>query len=161
MINNYDIDESSTNYNLEEKVAQLQEEKAMAESDKRSLQSQINSLKNTNNSLTSEVNKLKARFEELERLNESYITDLANIVLQKYDIKCADGCINHLIDSNGNDYYIPNYCINDPYFEKELSEEEKDDEETIEIFLFEVTKNINLKIRISNHRTGKELKQFT
>ena len=85
-INNYDIDESSTNYNLEEKVAQLQEEKAMAESDKRSLQSQINSLKNTNQSLTSEVNKLKARFEELERLNESYITDLANkeIEVEKY-----------------------------------------------------------------------------
>ena len=58
----------------------------MAESDKRSLQSQINSLKNTNHSLTSEVNKLKARFEELERLNESYITDLANkeIEVEKY-----------------------------------------------------------------------------
>ena len=83
----------------------------------------------------------------------------ANILLTKYNIKCYDGCINHLIDSYGNDYYIPNYCINDPYFEKELSEEEKDDEETLEVFLFEVTKNINLKIRISNHRTGKELKQ--
>ena len=43
-------------------------------------------MKNTNKSLTSEVNKLKERFEELERLNESYITDLANkeIEVEKY-----------------------------------------------------------------------------
>ena len=82
----------------------------------------------------------------------------ANLILEKYEIRCADGCINHLIDSNGNEYYIPNYCINDPYFEKELSEEEKNDEETLEIILYEVTKNINLKISISNHKTGKNLK---
>ena len=82
----------------------------------------------------------------------------ANLLLTKYNIKCFDGCINHLIDSKGNNYYIPNYCINEPYFEKKLSEKEKYDEETIDIILFEVSNNISLKIRISNHRKGKELK---
>jgi hypothetical protein len=26
------------------------------------------------------------------------------------------------MDENGNQYYVPNFCINDPYFEKEFNE---------------------------------------
>lgn len=44
----------------------------------------------------------------------------ANTYLHQFQLKTANGCINHLIDEKGNHFYIPNYCINDPYFEKEL-----------------------------------------
>lgn len=83
----------------------------------------------------------------------------ANMVLEKYHLRCADGCINHIIDENGNHYYVPNYCINDPYFEKTLYEDEKDDEETLNLVLFEVSQNITKTITISNHATGEELKK--
>lgn len=83
----------------------------------------------------------------------------ANIVLEKYKLRTADGCINHIIDENDNHYYVPNYCINDPFFEKELYNDEKDDEEMLKLILFEVTQNIHVTINISNHATGEELKK--
>ena len=46
------------------------------------------------------------------------------LLLAEYNIKCVNGCINHLIDDKGNHYKIPNYCINEPYFERSLNEEE-------------------------------------
>ena len=39
----------------------------------------------------------------------------ASLLLEEYGIKTVDGCINNLIDSKGNHYKIPNYCINEPY----------------------------------------------
>jgi hypothetical protein len=53
-------------------------------------------------------------------INQACVYDVyrANMLLEKYNLKCVDGCINHIVDEQGNDYYIPNYCINDPYFEK-------------------------------------------
>ena len=44
----------------------------------------------------------------------------ASILLEEYNIQTVNGCINHLVDSKGNYYKIPNYCINDPYFVKNL-----------------------------------------
>ena len=83
----------------------------------------------------------------------------ANIVLEKYKLRTANGCINHIIDENENHYYVPNYCINDPFFEKELCNDEKDDEEMLKLVLFEVTQNIHVTINISNHATGEDLKK--
>ena len=44
------------------------------------------------------------------------------MILEEYHLTTAEGCINHIIDEEGNHYHIPNYCINDPYFEKEAME---------------------------------------
>ena len=46
----------------------------------------------------------------------------ASLLLDQYDILTYNGCINHLIDKERNQYKIPNYCINDPYFEREIKE---------------------------------------
>ena len=83
----------------------------------------------------------------------------ANIVLEKYKMRTAEGCINHLIDENDNHYFVPNYCINDPYFEKELCNDEENDDETVRLVLFEVSQNIHVTINISNHSTGADLKK--
>ena len=49
----------------------------------------------------------------------------ATLLLEEYNIKTVNGCINHLIDSDGNYYRIPNYCINEPSFEINIEDEQK------------------------------------
>ena len=52
-----------------------------------------------------------------------YDESRSSLLLKEYNIKPVNGCINHLVDSKGNYYKIPNYCINDPYFEKIIVDE--------------------------------------
>ena len=84
-----------------------------------------------------------------------------SILLNEYDIKCKNGCIDHLIDKEGNEYKVPNYCINEPYFERELGKEDiKDDINNI-IFYGNYKGNIfNFEFKVSNKLTGKELKNI-
>ena len=79
----------------------------------------------------------------------------ASLLLEEYNIKTVKGCINHLIDSNGNEYKIPNYCINDPYFGI-INSGEKDVKEKKLILNFYGAKK--LKLEVSNKLKGKELK---
>jgi len=79
----------------------------------------------------------------------------ASILLDEYNIKTVNGCLNHLIDSDGNEYKIPNYCINDPYFGI-INSGEKDVKEEKLILNFYGAKK--LKLEVSNKLKGKELK---
>ena len=45
------------------------------------------------------------------------------------------GCMNHLVDSSGKEYIVPNFCINDPYLEKEVKIQQKN-RETLTILYF-------------------------
>lgn len=85
--------------------------------------------------------------------------DRSNLLLQEYRLKTADGCINHIIDQSDNHYLIPNYCINDPYFEKELIVDEAVEEKQLRIKLFEVSENIEVVLEVTNKTTGEELKK--
>jgi len=83
------------------------------------------------------------------------------LLLAEYNIKCVNGCINHLIDDKGNEYRIPNYCINEPYFERKLNHDEiKEAIIDIKLYgnfegnLFEFDLKVNKKL------TGKELKNI-
>jgi hypothetical protein len=84
-----------------------------------------------------------------------------SILLNEYDIKCKNGCIDNLIDKEGNEYKVPNYCINEPYFERELGKEDiKDDINNI-IFYGNYKGDIfNFDFTVSNKLTGKELKNI-
>ena len=82
----------------------------------------------------------------------------ANLTLGQYNFEVAENCVNHIIGNNGEHYYVPNYCINDPYFEKELKEKlGGNDNKFINIDLFNVTKNEKNNINVSENITGKEL----
>lgn len=81
------------------------------------------------------------------------------MILEEYHLTTAEGCINHIIDEEGNHYYIPNYCINDPYFEKELKVDANVEERTLRLKLFEVSGNLNIEIETTNLATGKDLKK--
>ena len=84
-----------------------------------------------------ELNKLREHFWEVKtnHCNKNWVVwntikraveydeSRSSLLLKEYNIKPVNGCINHLVDSKGNYYKIPNYCINDPYFEKIIVDE--------------------------------------
>ena len=81
----------------------------------------------------------------------------ATLLLEEYNIKTVNGCINHLIDSDGNYYRIPNYCINEPSFEINIEDEQNIEEKNVKI------KNYgwkNLEIEIDNKLKGEDLKKI-
>ena len=85
--------------------------------------------------------------------------DRSNLVLEEYHLTTAEGCINHIIDTEGNHYYVPNYCINDPYFEKNLETNEDVEEKPLRLKLFEPSGNINVEIETTNLITEEKLKK--
>jgi hypothetical protein len=95
-------------------------------------------------------------------INQACVYDelRANMLLEEYGLTTESGCINHIIDSNGNHYHIPNYCINDPFFERQYKIKKNVEEKQVKIKLFEPTGNINEEKTVSNTMTGKELKEL-
>ena len=47
-------------------------------------------------------------------INQACIYDeaRARMLLDDYELKTLNGCINHIVDKKGNHYLVPNYCIN-------------------------------------------------
>ena len=95
-------------------------------------------------------------------INQAVVYDeyRANMLLEDNKITTYDGCINHLVDIYGNHYIIPNYCINEPYFEKEYKTIENIEKKEFNIILFDVQTNTNHKVKINNLMNGKELKDL-
>ena len=116
-----------------------------------------------------ELNKLREHFWEVKtnHCNKNWVVwntikraveydeSRSSILLEEYSIKPVNGCINHLVDSKGNYYKIPNYCINDPYFEKIIVDENNVKEEKIKVKLYGWK---NLEIEINNKLKGTDLK---
>lgn len=74
-----------------------------------------------------------------------------------HHLKTIDGCINMIVDEEGKVYRIPNYCINEPHFEMEILPEEDSRNKLINITLFDVTNQKQIKIKVSENTTGKEM----
>ena len=68
----------------------------------------------------------------------------AEELLVKKNFKTLEGCINQCVDAEGNLYTIPNYCINDPYFELEILPKEN----------IEQHSNKQIQIVLSNYEYG-------
>ena len=77
--------------------------------------------------------------------------------LYKNNIKTLDGCINQCVDAYGNIYKVPNFCINDPYFELELLPKDDSHNEIIEIKLFDIINQKNIQIKVSENEKGIDL----
>ena len=95
-------------------------------------------------------------------INQACVYDeyRANLLLEQFKLTTANGCINHIIDRKGNHYFIPNYCINDPFFEKSFKIEDDIKQENIVINVFESSSNEKLELTVSNLLTGEELKHI-
>lgn len=81
----------------------------------------------------------------------------ATLLLEEYNIKTVNGCINHLVDSNGNYYKIPNYCINEPSFEINSEDEQNIEDKNVKIKIYGWK---NLEIEIDNKLKGVDLKKI-
>ena len=79
----------------------------------------------------------------------------ASLLLEEYKITPINGCINHLKDSKGNSYKIPNYCINDPYFGMLNEDINNINEGKIKLKIYGYK---NFEVEISNKVKGKVLK---
>ena len=82
----------------------------------------------------------------------------ANLTLGRYNFEVAEDCINHIIGSDGEHYYVPNYCINDPYFEKGLSVR-VGGEKKINLILREDSTNSEIKHQFSTCDKGETIKK--
>jgi hypothetical protein len=120
-----------------------------------------------------ELNSLREKFWQSKKtqgniwkiLHQACVYDhiKAEEYLFKNNIRTSDGCICQCIDDKGNYYRIPNYCINDPYFELEIlpnSNGEGDEKKNIEIVLVNYAKGLGKKYTVSNDMTGEELKKL-
>ena len=81
----------------------------------------------------------------------------ANLMLGNYNFQVATNCVNHIINDEGYHFHIPNYCINDPYFEKNLSIIDEP-EKKINLILYDVEKDNKISFAFSNHDKGKKVK---
>ena len=95
-------------------------------------------------------------------INQACVYDeyRANILLEEYELTTYKGCINHIIDKKNNHYLIPNYCINDPYFERDFKINKNINEKTLKINLYEVAANKNMKVEVNNLMSGEDLKKL-
>ena len=95
-------------------------------------------------------------------INQACVYDeyRANVLLEEYNLTTFNGCINHIVDKKGNHYNIPNYCINDPYFEKEYKIQENIEKKELKINLYEVANNTTSILEVNNLITGLELKKL-
>jgi len=95
-------------------------------------------------------------------INQACIYDeaRARMLLDEYDLKTYEGCINHIVDKKGNHYIIPNYCINDPYFERQFKIENNFENKNLKIKLFEPLNNSNVVLNVTNSINGEELKKI-
>ena len=78
--------------------------------------------------------------------------------LASHGFKTLDGCINMCVDPEGNVFRVPNYCINEPYFELELLPKTGgNNSNMLNIILMDATRTKNMNLNISENTTGKEL----
>ena len=62
-----------------------------------------------------------------QNINQACVYDelRANMLLEECALTTFKGCINHIVDQEGNHYHVPNYCVNDPFFERQYKKKIK------------------------------------
>ena len=95
-------------------------------------------------------------------INQACVYDeyRANVIMEENNLTTFEGCINHIVDKNGNHYIVPNYCINDPYFEKEFKENANVKKVELKLNFYEVATNTTTTIDTNNLVSGEELKKI-
>jgi hypothetical protein len=85
-------------------------------------------------------------------------------VLATIGLEPQNNCINVLKDKKGKIYKIPNFCINDPYFEKIIDCEKRTEDmrkaEVIKIKLYNLYVNTHHEISVPDNINGRELKSI-
>ena len=73
--------------------------------------------------------------------------------LKKHNLTTVNGKINEIIDLKNRVYKIPNYCINLPFFEKEIHQvDESHNIKKISIHLYDVYDNKKTNLNITDNQ---------
>lgn len=121
-----------------------------------------------------QLNKLRDEFWSTMILNDSkwrYIKHACAMdhiraynILNTHGLRTTNGCIDSLIDKKGKMYKIPNFCVNDPYFEKVISKEGKwlkhTEDTKIKLTLYNLYLNKSTVIEVYDNLSGKQLKEL-
>jgi hypothetical protein len=84
----------------------------------------------------------------------------ARSILHAYCLSTVRGCLNELQDTLGKIYRVPNYCINDPYFEKTIKAEDPTRAGfNIKVKLYDLYNNKITNLDINDNISGEELKR--
>ena len=67
--------------------------------------------------------------------------------------------INNLIDKKGNKYKIPNYCINNPYYERNFAKDYNKRKKNIKVKFYSYEGKHFIKLDIESQWISKELKE--
>lgn len=84
-------------------------------------------------------------------------------ILKDNNIQTAQGCLNECRDSKNILYKIPNFCINDPYFEKEyidVAEQDITVTDKLNLVIYDLYDNKKVPFTLESNITGMELKQL-
>lgn len=105
-------------------------------------------------------NKLKSS-QVWKYIKQSCIMDHSNIkfnkvrsssLLKTHRLTPVDGCISLIQDHYNNFYRVPNYCINDPFFEKELlAVDDNKETKTINITIYDLYQNKKTDISVDEN----------
>ena len=76
-----------------------------------------------------------------------------------HNFRTLDGCINMCVNLEDNSIFrVPNYCINDPYFELELLPKEGgNSSNVINVVLYDVTGKQKLNLNVNENTKGEEI----
>lgn len=80
--------------------------------------------------------------------------------LYTHHLKTKNGCINKIVDKDGNVYVVPNFCINDPYFEIQVLPNDPNRNGSVTIFLMDSYYLRNTELQVQENTTGGELKEI-
>ena len=88
--------------------------------------------------------------------DSKFLTNLVRALtaVNQLGLKPVNDCINHLVDKKGEHFYLPNFLINDPYYEKTLisSSDLKDYENKISIFINDEYENKQTITILNKHK---------
>ena len=117
-----------------------------------------------------ELNKKREKFWSMKKssnplwriIHQACVYDYmkAEEYLIKNNITTLNGCINVCKDKDNNLYYIPNFCINDPFFELEILPPDQNKDQFITITLLDSVSGKNYRVEVKENTKGEELRQM-
>lgn len=116
-----------------------------------------------------ELNKKREKFwaskknsKQWKTIHQACVYDYlkAEEYLSKNNIKTIDGCINRCKDADNNIYYIPNFCINDPFYELEILPPDETKHNFITITLMDSFNCKNYKVEVMENNKGIDIKKI-
>lgn len=82
-------------------------------------------------------------------------------LLKNHELVPIDNCLKLVQDNKGQIYRVPNWCINDPFYEKALNLERNSSVKKIKIWIQDIyNNNDKLELDVNDDTTSLQLKQL-